>query len=373
MKSQRRPHLGALLALSWIAAAACSTAPEPPAGAKSDASEPVVDVQIATARRAPISRRISAPGTLEARRESHIGTEVQGRILRVRVDEGDRVEAGAPLFDIDPEPYQMALRQAEARRDLAGAERVQGEADLARARSLETRGVVAQQQIEKLETALTVARANERQATEAVALARFELDRTSVRAPWAGSVVARLADEGSTALVQPQTIVVVLQESNELEARAPIPESQLALVQIGDAAELHVEGISGPIRTNVTAVGDAIDPATRTYTVKMRVPNADHALKAGVFALVEILPRAKPDAIVVPRDAIRSEDGRTRVLTVRDGRATSVVVTLGIVSGDEAEILEGVAPDTPVIVGEGARELASGMRVRVVPAPGDAS
>jgi len=139
-KSQRRrgPPKGACLALCWLAVAACSPAPpepatgasadpaEPATGASADPAEPVIDVQTTNARRAPISRRISAPGALEARRESHVGTEVQGRILRVYVDEGDRVEAGAPLFDIDPEPYQMALRQAEARRDLASAERAQG-------------------------------------------------------------------------------------------------------------------------------------------------------------------------------------------------------------------------------------------------------
>ena len=178
-------------------------------------------------------------------------------------------------------------------------------------------------------------------------------------------MVARLADEGTTALVQPQTIVLVLQESGDLEARAAIPESRLALVRVGDPALLHLEGIPAPIQTEVEAVGDAIDPDTRTYTVKMRVPNPDGLLKAGVFAHVEILPRAKRDALVVPRTAIRSEDGQSRVLTVRNGVATAVPVTVGVVSEDEAEILSGLRVDTPVIVGEAASQIAPGMRVRV--------
>jgi membrane fusion protein (multidrug efflux system) len=322
-------------------------------------------VQVDRVRRGTIAQRIAAPGTIQARRESRIGTEVQGRIDAVFVDEGDRVEAGAPLFQIDREPYEMALRQAQAAVEHARAERRQLEADLARANELAKQHIVAPQQREKLETALAVARSGEQQAAEKLAFAQLELDRTLVRAPYAASVVARLVDEGTTALVQPQTILVVLQETDELEARATIPESRLALVRVGDPALIHVQGVLAPIQTTIDAVGDAVDPATRTYTVRMRVPNPERALKAGLFAEIEILPRAKRDALVLPRAAIRSEEGRSRVFVVRDGVASSVDVGLGIVEEEQVEILSGLRVDTPVVVGDAAQKLASGMRVRV--------
>ena len=327
------------------------------------------EVQTVPVRRGAIVQRIEAPGSLLARRESKIGTEVQGRIDRVFVDEGDRVEAGAALFQIDPEPYQMALRQAQAAADHARAERHQVEVDLARARELQKQQIVSEQELDKLETALAVARASERQAAEQVALAQHKLDRTLVRAPYAGFVVARLEDEGTTALVQPQTVVLVLQESGELEARATIPESRLALVRVGDPALIHVQGLPAPIQTEVSAVSDAIDPATRTYTARMLVPNAEGLLKAGVFAEIEILPQSKRDALLVPRKALRSEDGQAHVLTVKDGVATPVAVTLGSISEDEAEILQGLRVDMPVIVGAAAEHLAPGMKVRVAAAP----
>jgi membrane fusion protein, multidrug efflux system len=331
-----------------------------------------IEVQTVPVRRGAIVQRVEAPGSLVARRESKIGTEVQGRIARVFVDEGDRVEAGAELFQIDPEPHQMALRQAEAAADHAGAERHQVEVDLARARELHARQILSKQELDKLETALAVARAGERQAAEEVALARHRLERTLVRAPYAGFVAARLEDEGTTALVQPQTVVLVLQESGELEARAAIPESRLALVRIGDPALIHVEGLAAPIQTEVFAVSGAIDSATRTYIAKMRVPNTAGELKAGIFAEIEILPRSKRDALLVPREAIRSQDGATSVLTLRDGLATAVPVTLGFVSEREAEVLQGVRVDMPVIVGDAAAQLAEGMRVRAATAPGAA-
>jgi len=345
-----------------------------PSGPASAArTEPVVDVATHRVQHGSILQRVSAPGSLIARRESRIGAELQGRILHVAVSEGDRVEAGALLFQIDPEPWEVALRQAEAGLDLAQAERRQLDADLARARALHRQDVLAEQEIDRLVTSLAVARARERQAKETVALAHHRLERTVVHAPYAGSIAERLADEGTTALVQPQTIVVVLQETAELEAQAAIPESQLALVQVGDRVLIHVESLPKPIRTRVFSVSDSIDPATRTYLVKMRVPNRDHRLKAGVFAHVEIVPRPKSGVILVPREAIRSEDGRTRVLVVRDGRAVAVPVELGIVSEEEAEVLRGVDVNDEVVVGEAARTIAPGMRVRVVQAAEDST
>jgi RND family efflux transporter MFP subunit len=258
----------------------------------------------------------------------------------------------------------VGLRQARAGLDLSRAERLQTEADLARARGLRGKEVVAQQHVERLETQLAVARAREAQAAERVHMAELDVRRTTVRAPYAGAVVKRLADEGTTALRQPQTIVLVLQESHELEGRATIPEAYLSAVRVGDRALVSVEGHPSSIETAVSAVGDAVDPATRTYEVTMRVPNADHALKAGVFAEVTIHPVPRKDVLLVPRAALRSEEGRTRVLSVRDGRAVAVPVTLGVVSTESAEVLSGIEEGERVIVGEEAQTVAPGMAVR---------
>lgn len=355
-------------ALALLATSGCDQ-PQPAAKetARSTPSpDPVVTVETARIRRGQIIQRISAPGSLVARRESLIGPEVQGRIQRVHVSEGDRVEAGAPLFEIDPKPYEFALRRVEATLDRMRAERRQIEAELGRAEELRKKNVGAEQAAERLANAVDVARSGEREAVEALAMARRNLEHTVVRAPYTGSVAKRLADEGTTALVQPQTIVIVFQETSELEAHAMIPEVHLAAIQVGDAALLHVDGLPLPIEAQVTAVGDTIDHATRTYLVVMEVPNPDHRLKAGVFARVEISPQAKSRVILVPREALRSEDGRTSVLSVKDGRAVATPVKVGIVGEDAAEVLRGVHEGDEVIVGDAARTLGPGMRVQVV-------
>jgi multidrug efflux pump subunit AcrA (membrane-fusion protein) len=156
-------------------------------------------------------------------------------------------------------------------------------------------------------------------------------------------------------------------------ARATIPEVHFAAIRAGDAALVHVEGLAQPIPTEVATVSDSIDPATRTYLVTMKIDNPDHRLKAGVFARIEILPRAKGDVLLLPREAIRREEGSTRVLAVRDGRAVAVPVQLGVVAEDAVEVLHGVRVDQEVVVGEAARTLAAGMRVRVVGRDGAAA
>jgi membrane fusion protein (multidrug efflux system) len=357
------------LMCAGLALSGCNQLPKRGVSAPGEPAEAdqTVDVTTARVRRGTIAQRVWAPGSLAARRESHIGTEVVGRIEHVFVSEGDRVEAGTPLFQIDPASYDMALRSAEAGLVVAVAERRQLDADLARARTLRQQNVVSQQDLDRLTTALEVARARERQAEEAVALARHNVERTTVRAPYAGSIAHRLADEGTTALVQPQTIVVVLQETGELEAHAAIPESQLALVQVGDRAVLSVEGVPDPIETTVSAVNDSIDPATRTYLVKMPVPNPDRRLKAGVFAHVEITPLAKANVLVVPPAAVRTEDGRTRVFAVREQTAIAVPIEIGLTSAEAAEVVRGLKEGDEVIIGDAARTIAPGMRVRGVP------
>lgn len=364
-----------VLSLALVAALGGCRASEPAVRPNGEApAELAVEVATARVRPGAVLQRISAPGSLAARRESRIGPEVGGPIVEILVAEGDRVAAGDPLFRIDPLPYQLALRQAAARHDRARAERAQLEADLARGRRLRHENVLAAQQLEELETRVVVAAAAEREAGEAVALARHNIERTVVRAPYAASVVARLEDEGTTALVQPQTVVVVLQETDRLEARAAIPELHYASVRVGDPALLHVEGLAQPIASEVASVADAIDPATRTFLVTVPVANEDHGLKAGVFARVEILPLAKGEALVVPREAVRREEGRTFVLVVREERAVATPVELGALSDEAVEVVHGLRVDDEVIVGEAAGDLAVGTRVRRAAAAGaDAS
>jgi membrane fusion protein (multidrug efflux system) len=332
------------------------------------AVEHAVPVETVAARTGGVLARIAAHGSLVPRRESQIGAEVPGRIEEVLVAVGDRVETGDVLFRIDPEPFELALGQAEAGLDLAAAEAHQVQAELGRARALLEQDVLSEQEVERLATRLRVAEARERQALQQRDLAARNLESSVVRAPFAGSVAQRLVDEGTLVTTQPQVVVIVLQETATLEAQVAIPEARMGRIVTGDEAEIFVESMPQPFAASVTAVSDSIDPATRTYLVRMEVPNPERMLKAGAFLRAEIRPSPKAGVLVVPREAIRTEDGEPRVLVVRDGRVTEVGVRLGLVGEDAAEVLGGLEAGERVIVGNAVHRLAPGTLVRPRPA-----
>jgi RND family efflux transporter MFP subunit len=352
-----------LLVLAGVAVTlACgqsdATPPLPPV-----ASEPVVAVETAQVQRGAIHSRIVVAGSLEARRKSQIGARVPGRIKQLHVHVGDRVAAGDVLFEIESHTYLAALRQAEAGLDLAGAQRREIEEDLARQERILARELVAEQVVARLRTQVEVARARERQAAQAVEIARQNLADTKVRAPYGGSIARRLVDEGTAAI--PQSSVVELQETAWLEARAAIAESNLGLVQAGDPVGIRVQGRRDPITAEVTAVSDTIDPATRTYLVRVAVPNPDHGLPAGVFAKLEITPRSQRDVLLVPRSALCSDEGSSRVFVVRGDRVQRVPVEIGVVTEDTAEVIRGLSEGDTVVVGESAHRVVPGMKVSV--------
>ena len=291
---------------------------------------------MARIRRGSIVQRISAPGSIVARREARIGPEVRGTLQQIFVDEGElRWRPDDPLFQIDPEPYELNLRAAEAALDRVEAERRQLEADLSRGEALQQKRIIAEEQTQRIATGLEVALASEREAAEAVAMARRNLERTLVRAPFAGSITRRLADEGTTALVQPQTIVVILQETGVLEAVATIAETSLRRDPAGGCRACS-SSMGSPCRSRPRwrPSAESVDLASRTFNVRMRVPDTKYNLKAGLFARVEILPRAKSEVLIAPRSALRSQDGQVHVLSIRDGRAVMSPIEVGLISED---------------------------------------
>lgn len=318
-------------------------------------------VETARVQRGPIVSRVVVSGSLMARRTSQIGARLPGRIARLHVHVGDRVAEGDVLFEIESGSHAAVLSQARAGLDVALAERHQMAEDLAAQEKLLEDELVAEQRVAHLRTKLEVARARARQAAQTVEIAQRDLADATVRAPYAGSISRRLADEGTS--VTPQTTVVELQETAWLEARAAVAEARLGLVHVGDRVRIFVQGRQQPIESEVSAVSDTIDLATRTYLVRVAIPNRQRELKAGVFAKIEITSEALSDVLMIPRSAINLVDGRPLVFRVRDGRVESVAVETGIVTEKAAVILDGLVPGELVVVGDAVRLLVPGMKV----------
>ncbi len=319
-------------------------------------------VEVARALPRTLRAVVAASGSVEARRITEIATEVPGRLESVYVRVGDAVEADALLFRVDPEPYEMALAEARAGLALARAESANAAAEAERLRLLLEQSAASQQRYEQLRTQARVAQARVEQMEARTARAQRNLERTEVRAPYAGSVIERRAHEGALADAGP---VLVLQESGALEAILNIPESTPVAVRVGDPVRLFVEGRAEPIETVVARVSERVDPATRTYEVRCAVDDPVRGVKAGSYARAELEATRDAPRPAVARSSVLTRDGRSFVIRVEEGVAKAVPVQVGILEGDWAEILSGLAAGDLVVQGDAAQRIPDGTPLRV--------
>jgi membrane fusion protein (multidrug efflux system) len=307
-----------------------------------------------------LTATVAASGTIEAKRLTEIGADVEGTLAAVYVDVGQAVSAGAPLFRIDPGPYEMALAEARAGLALARAESANAASEAERMAKLVEENAASVQRAEQLRTQAQVAAARVVQGEARLARAARDLARTTVRAPYAGSVVERRAHEGALAGAAP---ILVLQESGALEAILDVPETTPIAVRVGHPVKLYAQGVAEAVVTEVTRVSERIDPSTRTYEVRCLVVDASGALKAGSYARAEITATRDAPRPVAPRSALVTRDGRAYVLRVESGIAREVPVRVGIATDTHVELLAGVAPGDVVVHGEAAQRLVDGARV----------
>jgi RND family efflux transporter MFP subunit len=340
------------------------------AGAGPDEKPPAGRIETAVVASESLTATVAASGTIEAKRLTEIGADVPGTLAAVHVDVGQTVKAGAPLFRIDPGPYEMALAEARAGLALARAESANAASEAARMAKLVEESAASVQRADQLRTQAEVAAARALQGEARLARAERDLARTTVRAPYAGSVVERRAHEGALAGAAP---ILVLQESGALEAILDVPETTPIAVRAGQPVRLFAQGVAEPLVTEVTRVSERIDPSTRTYEVHCLVSDPSGAVKAGSYARAEIVAtRAMPQP-VAPRSAVVTRDGRAFVLRVESGVAREVPVRVGIATDTRVELLAGVAPGDVVVHGEAAQRLSDGARVEAsASAPGAA-
>ncbi|MFI5321594.1 MAG: efflux RND transporter periplasmic adaptor subunit [Myxococcota bacterium] len=333
--------------------------------ARAPASGAATGVETAVVASEALTATVAASGTIEAKRLTEIGADVPGTLAAVYVDVGQTVAAGAPLFRIDPGPYEMALAEARAGLELARAESANAAADAERMAKLVEENAASVQRADQMRTQAEVAAARAVQGEARVARAQRDLARATVRAPYAGSVVERRAHEGALAGAAP---ILVLQESGALEAILDVPETTPIAVRAGHAVRLFAQGSAEPLATTVTRVSERIDPSTRTYEVHCLVSDPSGAVKAGSYARAEITAVRESAQPVAPRSAVVTRDGRAFVLRVEDGVVREVPVRVGIATESRIELLAGVTPGDVVVQGEAAQRLGDGARVEAAAA-----
>ena len=354
-------------------------------------SRPVVrDVEVVVVRPVPRETMAEALGTVRARTTAAVAPQVMGRLTGVAVSEGSVVAAGALLATIDDTTVRAQLSSAEgavaeaeaAREEVDGAisqaeaGKTLAEKTFERFRKLLEGKVVTQQEFDEVEMRRIVAvkdleraRKKRAQVTAKIAQARGQaaaakamLAWTRVTAPFAGVIVEKRADAGSMAI--PGVPLFVLEDPRYLRIEVFVSETYLPFLKKGTPVQGILDADPGkPFSAVVTEIDPAIDPASRTFTVKADLP-AGRA-RSGQSGKVRFAA-GKGTVLAIPKRAITRVGGSDGVFTVGapDNVAHLSMITLGAEFDDRVEILSGIESGTRVALSP-IDKLSDGARVEV--------
>ncbi len=327
---------------------------------------PAVDIQgrieTVTVEYSPVKTALPLAGrvTYGEDRFSKISSPLQGRVVEVRAKLGDRVKAGDVLLVIDSPDISAAYSEfVKEASDLEYAARAY---DLAK--DLYETKALPFKDFKQAENDLIKGRAEFRRAKERLLSLRVpagELDkplaeqkitsRFEMKSPLAGTVVERNITPGQSVSGDPGQVLFTVADLDRLQVVADLYERDLDLVKVGQVATVTVEaypGVSFP--AVLSAVGDVVDPNTRTIKVRAMVDNETHKLKPEMFARLNIDVGDTTQFIAVPREAVLEADGKEFVYVVQAGnRYERRQVKTATASSDQVRILDGLAAGERVV------------------------
>jgi len=271
----------------------------------SAAATGAVPVRVAPVTVQALEETIEISGSLASPEDSTIAAEVDGKLVGLRVDLGDRVRRGEMLARVNPDEYRFRMEQAEAQRQ-------QAEANLRRVEQLARSEMVAAQQLDDARSAAAQARAM-------ADLAKKKFADTEVRAPFDGAIAKRNVSAGEYVRVgQPLFEVVIL---DPLKITGEVPERYLSEVRAGDEVEAHVDAFPGRgFAGKISRISPAVNPQSRAFTVEARIGGAG-VLKPGLFAKVHLHRAGKQPATLVPEAAVTAFAGVSKVYVIVGGLA----------------------------------------------------
>lgn len=359
-----RIERGILLPVIWVALVACD-GPEDDgasAGGQSDRQARIeerlerlrnrpVPVAVTAVHRGRVDAYYASTTTLTAVEEAVVVARTQGVVEQLFAEEGDRVEAGDALAQLDTEKLQLEV--ARTRTNIESLERA-----FKRAQQLFDTNMISPDAYDKAKFDLEREKAT-------LALQLHELEEATIRAPIDGVVTVRHIKLGNT--LSPNNPAFEVKRSDTLEAILNVPEREMSKLETGQTARVRVDALGDEyFAGEVSRIAPQIDPATGTFRVTVELANSNGRLKPGMFARVDVRYDSNEDALLVDRDAIVTQKDERSVFVVKNGLAMRQPVTTGYSTGSAIEILEGLGEgDEVVVTGQGG--LRDGAPVRVVP------
>lgn len=353
-----------LLLLSLAALVGCTQK------AQTAAPAPAVPVTVATAEQKTVPLTVRAIGAVEAFSTVEVKSQVAGQLVAVHFTEGQDVKKGQLLFSLDRRPFEAALQQAEGQLAKSQAEMAQAEANAARYARLMQEGVIARERYEQEQTNMQALRATVDANRAAVETARVQLGYTQIYAPIEGRTGSVQIHAGNVVKANEASLVVINQ-LRPIYARFSLPEQFLPEVKQRIAqGKLKVDAVVPKTDTATSAgtvsfVDNAVNRETGTIAMKAEFRNEDRRLWPGQFVDVTLTLSERPNAVLVPTQAIQTgQQGQFVFVVKSDNTAETRPVKAGAAVDDDTIVEQGIQAGERVVT-DGQLRLAPGTRVEV--------
>lgn len=346
----------AIAVSSVLLLAACSKPVD-----KAEETRPVRAIRLAAGN---VDIAAEFPGEVRARVESRMGFRVGGKIVARKIDVGSIVKRGQVLMQLDPQDLQLAKMQSDAALKAAESNRDLARAELKRYQELRQRNFVSQAILDSKETAFRAAQASYEQALAAYRNQSNQLGYTNLVADAGGVVTSVEAEVGQ--VVAAGTPVVRIAQAGEKEIVIGIPEDKVETLR--RVTDVRVRTWANPDKSfpgKIRELSPVADPATRTYTAKIAIPNVQEDVKLGMTAYVTFASKAPNAMIKLPLTALFHQKSETSVWIVENGTVKPVAVQVAGTADNHVLVSGGVAPGQ-VVVTAGVNLLKPGQKVKIL-------
>ncbi len=328
-----------------------STAAAAPAPAKGAPPGVVVEATKVSVMKLP--QALTAVGSLRSDETVIVRPEVAGRIAQIHFREGERVTKGQVLVKLDDSVQLADLEKARANLTLSKSK-------FERAEDLRGKGFLSSQARDEAENNYRVAQAE-------VELMQARIAKTSIRAPFSGTIGLRQVSVGD--YVKEGQDMVNLESLDPLKADFRVPENAIGLVRPGQTLQLTLDAIPDKAYDGtVYAINPLIDANGRSIVIRAQVPNKDGRLRPGLFARVRLFTSGLKDTMVVPEESLFPLGDDKYVYKVVDGKAMRQKIEIGARREGRVEVVNGLTAED-VIVTAGVIKLREGVPVRVANSP----
>ncbi len=300
-----------------------------------------------------------------------VQSQIAGYLMQVLYKEGQIVQKGDPLVEIDPRPYQVMLENAEAglARDQANLDNAK--VDLQRYQTLVPLRAVPEQQLATQEALVKSTEGIVKTDQAQIDTAKLDLVYCNITAPITGRVGLRLVDPGNYVTPAQATGLVVITQIQPITVVFTLAESKLPAIvkQMRAGARLTVEAYDPDMKTKIAqgwleTIDNQIDPTTGTVKLRANFDNRDGALFPNEFINAKLLVQEKRGVTLIPTAAVQRNSQRTYVFFVKpDSTVTVRTITIGTTEGDDSEVTSGLAPGDFVVM-TGVDRLQEGTKVR---------